>query len=180
MKKNRIWTLGLLLVFLLLATSRSGLSGGMVRLHFFYSDQKGGMRVKDQFIDPLSKRYPIEIQSLSLDRLDHYNLLVGFEKELNKEGNELPVVILGENILGGEDQIRKHLEALVRVYAERGGTPWPSLQVPKTKRWIPHEPTEEEKASLKIIYGAFSTPLGAWIARGRGLSWRSGFLVFPI
>ncbi len=167
MKKNRMVTFCLLLVFLLLAIPHMSLSGGSVRLHFFYSDQKGGTRVKDQFIEPLSKRYPIEIQSFSVDRLDHYNLLVGFEKELKKEGNELPVVMLGENILGGEDQIRKDLEALVKVYAERGGTPWLSLQVTKTKRWIPHEPTEEEKASRKIIYGAFFYTSGCLDCEGK-------------
>jgi hypothetical protein len=47
------------------------------------------------------------------------------------------------------------LEELVRSYSEKGGTPWPSLETTRRERWIPRAPTEEEKRSGNIIYGAF-------------------------
>lgn len=155
MKKNWIWIFCLSLVLLILGTTQISLSKDVVRLYFFYSEESGGLKVKEGFIAPLSKKYPIEIQSFSLNKLENYDLLGKFEKELKQEDNELPVVIIGNKILGGEAQIRKDLEGLVKSCAEKGGVPWPSLQVTKTEQWIPRVPTEEEKRSQKIVYGAF-------------------------
>jgi cytochrome c biogenesis protein CcdA len=166
MKKN--WILFCLIsVFLIPAIAQVSFSKDEVRLYFFYSDESGGLKVQEEFIKPLSKRYPIEIQSLPLNQLKNYDLLDRFEKELNQEGNELPVVIVGNKILGGEAKIRKDLEGLVKSYAEKGGTPWPSLEVKKTERWITQAPTEEEKKSQKIIYGAFLYRRGCTHCEGR-------------
>jgi cytochrome c biogenesis protein CcdA len=155
MKKNWIWIFYLISVLLIPATTQVSFSKEPVRLYFFYSEESGGQKVKEEFIAPLEKKYPIEIQSFSLNKLENYDLLGKFEKELKQEDNELPVVIIGDKILGGEPKIRKGLEELVKSYADKGGVPWPSLQVAKTERWIPHAPTEEDKRSQKIVYGAF-------------------------
>jgi len=128
-----------------------------VRLFLFYSDEKGGLKVEDEIIKPLSKKYPIEVQSFSVNQLKNYDLLIKFEKELKDEANELPAIIIGEKILGGEAEIQKELEKMVQYYTERGGTSWPSLQAMKMEEegWIPNAPTEEERQSEKIIYAAF-------------------------
>jgi hypothetical protein len=150
-----------------------------VRLYFFYSEEGGGQKVQEEFIKPLSKKFPIEIQSFSLNKLDNYDLLGKFEKELKQEDNELPVVIIGKNILGGEAKIRKDLEGLVKSYAEKGGVPWPSLQVTKTERWITQAPTEEEKKSQKIIYGAFLYRRGCAHCEGRRTELKEWASKFP-
>jgi len=56
-----------------------------VRLYFFYSEESGGLKVQEGFIAPLSKNYPLEIQSFSLNKLENYDLLGKFEKELKQE-----------------------------------------------------------------------------------------------
>jgi len=155
MKKKWIWIFCLILVLLMHVTIRVGFSKDVVRLYFFYSEESGGQKLKEEFINPLSEKFPIEIQSFSLNKLEDYDLLGKFEKELKQEGNDPPVVIIGNKILGGEPKIRKDLEGLVKSYAEKGGMDWPSLQAAKTERWIPHAPTEEEKRSQTIVYGAF-------------------------
>jgi len=155
MKKKWIWIFCLILVLLMHVTIRVGFSKDVVRLYFFYSEESGGQKLKEEFIKPLSEKFPIEIQSFSLNKLEDYDLLGKFEKELKQEGNDPPVVIIGNKILGGEPKIRKDLEGLVKSYAEKGGMDWPSLQAAKTERWIPHAPTEEEKRSQTIVYGAF-------------------------
>jgi len=155
MKKNWILIFCLVLVSLILGTPQASFSKDVVRLYFFYSDESGGQKVNKNFIKPLSKKYPLEIRSFSLNKLNNYDILSRFEKELKQEDNELPVVIIGSKILGGETKIRADLEGLVKSYAEKGGIPWPSLQVTKSERWIPQAPTEEEKNSQKIMYGAF-------------------------
>lgn len=154
-KKNWILIFFLILVLLICATTQVSFSKDVVRLYFFYSEESGGLKVEDKLIKPLSKKYPIEIRSFSLNKLNNYDLLGKFEKELKQEGSEPPVVIIGNKILGGEAEIRKELEGWVRSYAEKGGITWPSLQVKKTEGWIPHASTADENDSQKIVYGAF-------------------------
>lgn len=99
MKKNWIWIFCLISVLLIPATTQVSFSKEPVRLYFFYSEESGGQKVNEKFIKPLSKKYPLEIRSFSLNKLDHYDLLAKFEKDLKEEGNELPVVIIGNKIL---------------------------------------------------------------------------------
>ena len=170
MKKNWIWIFCLMLVLLIPATAQVSFSKSkkdVVRLYFFYTEESGGLKVKEKLIKPLSKKYHIEVQSFSLNKLDNYDLLGKFEKELKQEDNELPVVIIGNKILGGEAKIQKDLEGLVKSYAEKGGISWPSLEVTKAERWIPHAPTEEEKDSQKIVYGAFLYTQGCLDCEGK-------------
>ena len=126
-----------------------------------------GSSSREEFIQPLSKKYPLEIQSFPLNKLENYDLLGKFEKEWNQKDNELPVVIIGNYILGGATKIQKDLEGLVKSYAGGGGVSWPSLQVTKTERWITQAPTEEEKKSQKIIYGAFLYRRGCLDCEGK-------------
>ena len=167
MKKNRILIFCIILFLLILGSAQIGFSKDVVRLYFFYTEESGGLKVREGFIKPLSKKYPLEIQSFSLNKLNNYDLLTRFEKELKEEGNELPVVIIGNKILGGEAKIRKDLEGLVKSYTQKGGISWPTLQTRKTEQWIPHAPTEEEKNSQKILYGAFLYRQGCLECEGK-------------
>ncbi len=156
---KKVWSLGLIL-FLTFILPQVSFSKDAVKLYLFYSQEAGGLKVQDEIIKPLSKQYTIEIQSFSVDQLKNYDLLIKFEKELKAPEKELPAVIIGDKILGGEVEIRKELEGLVKSFAEKGGTPWPSLKSTKAEEaeeegWIPRAPTEEEKKSGKIIYAAF-------------------------
>ena len=155
MKKNWIWIFCLIQFLMTLTLTRVSFSKDVVRLYFFYSEESGGPKVEEDLIKPLSKKYPVEIQSFSVNQLNNYDLLAKFEKELKQGGNELPVVVIGNKILGGEAKIRKELEELVKSYSEKGGAPWPSLQVTTDEQWIPRAPTEEKKRSGKIIHAAF-------------------------
>jgi hypothetical protein len=179
MKKNWIWIFCLILVLLIHTIPQVSFSKDVVRLYFFYSEESGGQKVNDKFIKPLSKKYPLEIRSFSLNKLNNYDLLARFEKELKEEGNELPVVIIGNKILGGEAKIREELEGLVRSYAKKGGIPWPSLQVTKSERWIPQAPTEEEKNSQKILYGAFFYLQGCLDCEGKKANLEEWVSKFP-
>ncbi len=175
---KRVWILASILFFIF-GIPQVGLPKDSVKLYLFFSEQKGGLKVEEEIIKPLSKKYPIEVQSFSVNQLKNYDLLIKLEKELNDTDNEIPAVIIGDKILGGEAEIRKELEGLVRSFAEKGGTPWPALKSTKDEEegWIPAPPTEEEKKSGKIIYAAFfympgclhceemKTDLRKWAAR---------------
>jgi len=180
MKKNRILIFCIILFLLILGSAQIGFSKkDVVRLYFFYSEEGGGQKVNEKFIKPLSKKYPLEIQSFSLNKLNNYDLLARFEKELKEEGNELPVVIIGNKILGGEAKIRNDLEGLVKSYTQKGGISWPTLQTRKTEQWIPHAPTEEEKNSQKILYGAFIYRQGCLECEGKKAELEEWVSKFP-
>jgi hypothetical protein len=142
------------LVFILPQVS---FSRNAVRLYLFYSQEAGELKVQDEVITPLSRKYSIEIQSFSVDQLKNYDLLLKFEKKFKVKDSELPVVVIGDKILGGEAEIQKELEGLVKPFAEKEGTPWLSLRSRQAEEegWIPRAPTEEERKSEKIIYAAF-------------------------
>ena len=153
---KRVWILGVIL-FLILIIPQVSFTKGTVRLYLFYSQEAGGLKVEDEITKPLSQKYPIEVQSFSVDQLKNYDLLIKFEKEWKVKESGLPAVIIGDKILGGESEIKRDLEGLVRLYAGKGGTDWPSLKevVGQEEGWISRAPTEEEQKSGKIIYAAF-------------------------
>ena len=176
MKKS--WIL-ISFLFLVLAIPRVSISKDAVRLYLFYSQEAGGLKVEEEIVRPLSQKYPIEVQSFSVDQLKNYDLLIKFEKELGVRDKEIPAIVIGDKILGGDAEIRKDLESLVKHYSEKGGTTWPSLQAMKMEEegWIPGAPTDEDKKAEKIIYAAFfympgclhceemKTDLRKWAAR---------------
>jgi hypothetical protein len=154
MKKVRTLSLIFFLAFILPQIS---FSTSPVRLYLFYSQEAGRLKVQDEIIKPLSMKYPIEVQSFSVDQLKNYDLLLKFEKEWKVGESELPAVIIGDKILGGESEIKRDLEGMIKFYVQKGGTDWPSLKeaVGLEEGWIPRPPSEEEKKSGKIIYAAF-------------------------
>ncbi len=180
MKKNWIFcSIPLFIILLIPLIPQISFSKDTVKLYLFYSGETGGLRVEEEIIKPLSKKYSIEVQSFSVNQLKNYDFLIKFEKEIKVAEKELPTIIIGDKILGGEAEIRKDLEELVRFYTERGGTTWPSLKgvVGEEEGWISRAPTEDEKKSNKIIYAAFlympgclhceemKTDLRKWAAR---------------
>ncbi len=179
MKKKFIGSFCLILVLLISASPRLCFSKDAVRFYFFYSEESGGKKIEENLIKPLSAKYSIEIQSFSLNELNNYDLLAKFQKQFKEEGNELPVVIIGDRILSGEARIRKELEESVKFYAEKGGIPWPSLQPAARGRWIPHAPTEEEQRSGKIIYAAFFYTAGCLDCEGKRAALKEWATQFP-
>ena len=189
MKKH--WICCVILILVTFAIPQVSFSKDAVRFYLFYSEEAGGLKVEEELINPLSKKYPIEVQSFSVNQLKNYDLLVKFEKSLKGQESKLPAVVVGDKILGGEDEIRKDLEEWVKFYTGKGGTPWPSLQAMAMEEegWIPRAPTEEEKKSGKLIYGAFlympgclhceemKTDLKKWAARIPDLKIRTFSLV---
>ncbi len=94
MRKN--WISYLIPFLLILTVPQVGSSKNAVKLYLFYSQEAGGLKVQEEIISLLSKKYPIEIQSFSVDQLKNYDLLLKFEKEYKVKESELPVVIIGD------------------------------------------------------------------------------------
>ncbi len=56
-----------------------------------------------------------------LDEPKNYEILLSLEKKLGRTENKIPVLFIGEDVLGGEKNIRTGVEELVREYIGRGG-----------------------------------------------------------
>ena len=93
MKKN--WIFCLMLLLLVLTIPQLSFSKDTVKLYLFYSAETGGLKAEEEIIRPLSQKYPIEVQSLSVDQLKNYDLLIKFEKEWKVKESELPAVTSG-------------------------------------------------------------------------------------
>jgi cytochrome c biogenesis protein CcdA len=65
-----------------------------------------------------------------VDSLDEYKRLVVLEWRLGDTGNDLPVVVLGNHVLGGTAEITQQLEKLLAGYRETG---LPPVEVPTVK-----------------------------------------------
>jgi len=55
--------------------------------------------------------------------MKNYKLLVCLERESEDTGNEMPVVFVGEHVLGGVKEIEDKLEKLIEQAARAGGSP---------------------------------------------------------
>jgi len=62
-----------------------------------------------------------------VDSLDEYKRLVVLERRLGDTGNDLPVAILGNRVLGGTAEITAQLEKILVEYRDRG---LPPIEVP--------------------------------------------------
>jgi len=69
-------------------------------------------RLLDRDLPELERKTGInlEVNYLSLDQADNFETIVYIEELLNDRDNELPAVLIGRNLLGGEKEIKANLE----------------------------------------------------------------------
>lgn len=99
-----------------------------IRFYLFYSkDCEACDLVHRKILPPLEEKYNLNMKSFDLDDLKNYELLVKFEEEYDDTDNEVPVVVIGEYILGGPEEIGEQLAGIVDRYRQKGCN-FPSLQ----------------------------------------------------
>lgn len=69
----------------------------------------------------------VEAKVYDIDDIENYKLLMGVEAELSDEDNEFPIVVVGDKLLGGNEEIEKGLEAAVREAIASGETGLPEV-----------------------------------------------------
>ena len=78
----------------------------------------------------LKKLYPfLEIRTFNINDPNHCEALIRLERRLGRRAEEFPVVIIGDNLLSGEEEIMKKLDFLLLEYQLKGGTPPPPREV---------------------------------------------------
>ncbi|MBN1135730.1 MAG: hypothetical protein JXM73_04050 [Anaerolineae bacterium] len=107
-------------------------TGGVVRIVYFYADDcPHCIAIVNDLLQPLQDRYGdgLEIKMIEISAPAQYRLLLQAEAlyGVAPERRGLPTLILNNEVLIGEDEVRQRLPCLVDSCAVAGGTEWPSL-----------------------------------------------------
>jgi thiol-disulfide isomerase/thioredoxin len=76
--------------------------------------------VSKKLLSRLNQQYNLEVRSLDIAEFENYQLLFAFEDEYSDTDSEIPVVVIGERILGGTEEIQKNLEEIIKEYEQSG------------------------------------------------------------
>ncbi len=91
-------------------------AAGRVDVNIFYSKScEHCVEVIEEFFPPIQKTYPgkIILQTHEIeDNLDNYERLISMEAEYGDEGNEVPVVFVGDSVFGGDEVEQRFLPYL--------------------------------------------------------------------
>jgi len=97
----------------------------------------------------------IRIRYFYVDKVEEYHRLVKLEQQIGDEGNELPVVFLGTEVLGGVKEIRTSFAALVERFAKGGGAEsFPEL-VAGPEPPTPTSARDSRGGTQRLIYIAY-------------------------
>lgn len=82
------------------------------------------MELRQSIIPAYEKKYNIKIElyEYSVDDPDNYALLTALEEKREKTLNKIPVVFIGDDIIGGKKEIIQNLPALIEKHLNPGGS----------------------------------------------------------
>ncbi len=106
--------------------------GGVVHILYFYSvDCPHCQTVEQEVLRPLQEQYGdrLDLRMLEIGQPANYELLVRTEEFFNLAPQErgLPTLVIDNQVLIGEDQIRQELPCLLESCLAAGGTAWPPI-----------------------------------------------------
>lgn len=105
-------------------------------------------------LDKLGERVAARIDTkiYDIDDLENYKLLLRVEKEFKDEDNEFPIVVVGDRLLGGNEEVEKGLERAVKDAISAGKTGLPEVV---TRLSAGPEAGGAGQVSGKPVYAAF-------------------------
>ncbi|MBN1695012.1 DUF1573 domain-containing protein [candidate division WOR-3 bacterium] len=92
-----------------------------IRICLFYSkDCEDCSFIEEKILPPLIEKYNLIIKSFEISDPANYEHLVSIEEEYQDKNNEIPIIVIGNYILGGAGEIRKWLEVRIAEYKDSG------------------------------------------------------------
>ncbi len=99
---------------------------GEVRALLFYAEGCDRCRAVEEEVLPLVQgAFPLEIRALEVGDPENFRLLARYQDARGVPEGEVPVVVLADRILQGEEEIRDGLLTAVLELASAGGSAWP-------------------------------------------------------
>lgn len=100
----------------------------LVKFYFFYSEDCEHCEVvQEEAFPPLLETYNLEIQPFEIGDPQNYELLTKFEEKYEDTDNDIPVIVIGKYLLGGEEEVKENLEEIIQGYQDQG-VEFPSLE----------------------------------------------------
>lgn len=155
---------GLLLIFAAIAFTTAGALSAAdaesslkkVDICVLWSPQCGHCEpVEEKALEKLSREvgFKVEPRYIDIDKMENYAKLVEIEKLMGVKSQDLPVVLIGSQLIGGEKAIRKDLRAAVeRVHATGERRPEAVDEVLRSGA----SPQVQAEATAKV-YGSYFT-----------------------
>lgn len=104
-------------------------------LYFYSPDCPHCQAVQEEVLAPLQTRYGarFDLRKLEIGVPSNYELLIRAEErwQVRPEARGIPTIVVGDEILIGEDIIRAQFPALVEQGLAQGGLDWPDLPIPE-------------------------------------------------
>ncbi len=103
-----------------------------IDLYFFYSEECQSCQVILQsYLPSLKPLFPsLEIKTYNISDPSYYEALAGLERKFGREGSELPVAFIGDQMLAGEMEVMEKLNPLLVEYQAKGGAKLAPLAPP--------------------------------------------------
>jgi glutaredoxin len=134
-------------------------TNGTAKVLIFYAEGcEHCAYVMNEFIPSIESKFgaSIEFRYLDVDSIENYKFLVSLEERLSNTGNEFPVAIIGQKILGGKEEVINELEVSITKCIEAGGCDWPQEErVPAKQEIKPISEVEakhEEAEKICVTY----------------------------
>ncbi len=101
-------------------------------LYFYRTDCPHCKAVLDEVIYPLESELgtKLHLSQVNIDYASNYELFLAFQTYFNLGADQraVPTLVIGKQVLIGEDAIRKEFVTLVRDGVAAGGIDWPQLE----------------------------------------------------
>jgi len=143
-----LWTLCLLLALALTwgAGTAQAEGGSVVRMVYFTAENCPHCNtIINEVLTPLQAQYGdrVQIKMVEISEPTNYEMLIRAEEifDVPPEERGLPTLVIGGQILIGEDAIYEQLPCLFNTCLDAGGTSWPDI--PGLEEIVPAESTEE-------------------------------------
>lgn len=101
---------------------------------FYVPDCYQCQAVKEDLIPRLRESHNLRVHQLDMDEMKNYIILTEFEKQYGRDDTDVPVVVIGDDLLSGEKEVHEHLEEVIKKYEQAGGVklvPLPEVAAPK-------------------------------------------------
>ena len=126
-----------LLVLVMVLVSQQGAAwaqgGPAVRMVYFYSnDCPHCLAIIDEVLTSLQVENGdrLQLKKVEISDAAGYEMMIRAEETFNVSSEErwpLPTLLVGNQVLMGEDEIREQLSCLLATCLEKGGTSWPDI-----------------------------------------------------
>jgi len=140
-------------------------SDAVVHMYYFFDPNCGVCEIVHQeVLDPLVAEYGerLVVEERNIADRANYTLMLSLEAQLQAEFCSIPEVIIGQDVLAGDVQIRDHLRERIEYYEAQGGVALPTVGAPAAVATASADPECDEcgdiHAAARTAVAANATP----------------------